>query len=134
VARVLIPIPRLDFDPSEVAVSWSVLTRLGHSVVFATPDGAIARGDELMLSGEGLDLWGWVPGLRRIVALGRLLRADRSARAAYREMELAPEFRGPRSWADASLADIDGLLLAGGHRARGMRGYLESDRLQALAR
>ncbi len=132
-ARVLIPIPRLDFDPSEVAVSWRVLTRLGHSVVFATPDGALAHGDELMLSGEGLDLWGWVPGLRRFVAVGRLLRADRAARAAYREMELAPEFRAPRSWAGASLEEVDGLLLAGGHRARGMRSYLESARLQELA-
>ena len=25
------------FDPTEVAVSWNVLNRLGHSVVFATP-------------------------------------------------------------------------------------------------
>ena len=38
-AKVLIPIPSRDFDPSEVAVSWSVLKRLGHSVTFATPDG-----------------------------------------------------------------------------------------------
>src|SRR5207344_2288756 len=39
VANVLIPIPNRNFDPTEVAVSWSVLRRLGHSVVFATPDG-----------------------------------------------------------------------------------------------
>ena len=25
------------FDPTEVVVSWKVLKRLGHSVVFATP-------------------------------------------------------------------------------------------------
>jgi hypothetical protein len=34
VATVLIPIPSKDFDPTEVAVSWKVLKRLGHSVVF----------------------------------------------------------------------------------------------------
>ena len=38
-ARVLIPIPRRDFDPTEVAISWEVLTYLGHEVVFATPGG-----------------------------------------------------------------------------------------------
>jgi hypothetical protein len=38
-AKVFLPIPGRDFDPSEVAISWSVLKRLGHAVVFATPDG-----------------------------------------------------------------------------------------------
>jgi putative intracellular protease/amidase len=132
VATVLIPIPRLDFDPSEVAVSWEVLTQLGHRVVFATPDGSAARGDELMLTGEGLDFWGWIPGMRRLVAIGRPLRADRAARAAYSRMVCAPEFRAPRSWVAASLEEVDGLLLPGGHRARGMRAYLESERLQKL--
>jgi hypothetical protein len=42
-ANVLIPIPSRDFDPTEVAVSWSVLKRLGHSVTFATPDGRPGR-------------------------------------------------------------------------------------------
>jgi len=132
VATVLLPVPRLDFDPSEVAVSWKVLTQLGHRVVFATPDGGVARGDGLMLSGQGLDIWGWIPGARRIVAVGRALRADRAARAAYEEMERAAEYREPTSWAAASLEEADGLLLAGGHRARGMRSYLESPRLQEL--
>ena len=36
-ATVLIPMLSKDFDPTEVAVSWKVLKRLGHSVVFATP-------------------------------------------------------------------------------------------------
>lgn len=133
-ATVLIPIPRLDFDPSEVAVSWEVLTQLGHRVVFATPHGGAARGDQLMLTGEGLDLWGWIPGIRRLVAIGRPLRADRAARAAYSRMESAPEFRAPRSWVEASLDAVDGLLLPGGHRARGMRTYLENPRLQELCR
>lgn len=131
-ATVLIPLPRVDFDPSEVAVSWKVLTQLGHRMVFATPDGGVASGDGLMLSGEGLDLWGWIPGLRRIVAVGRALRADRAARSAYEDMESSPEYRAPTSWASACLDEVDGLLLAGGHRARGMRRYLESPRLQEL--
>lgn len=40
---VLIPIPDRDFDPTEVAVSWRVLTRDGHRVVFATESGAPGR-------------------------------------------------------------------------------------------
>ena len=74
-ARVLIPIPRRDFDPTETAVPWRVLTERGHEVVFATPDGSAGRADELMLTGEGLDLWGWVPLLRKITLVGGVLRA-----------------------------------------------------------
>jgi putative intracellular protease/amidase len=103
VANVLIPIPSRDFDPTEVAVSWSVLRRLGHSVVFATPDGRMGRADDLMLTGEGLDLWGFIPGLRRLTAAGLVRRGN-----------------------------FDGLLLPGGHRARGMREYLESEILQKV--
>ena len=131
-ARVLIPLPAVDFDPSEAAVSWRVLTGLGHAVVFATPDGAPARGDELMLTGRGLDPWGFVPGLRRLVAVGRPLRADAVARKSYVEMERSPEFRQPISWRDIELDAVDGLLLPGGHRARGMRLYLESGELQSV--
>ena len=74
-ATVLIPIPSRDFDPTEVAVSWKVLKRLGHSVVFATPAGREGRADDIMLTGEGLDLWGFLPGLRRLVAFVRSFRA-----------------------------------------------------------
>src|SRR6476469_8232322 len=126
-ATVLIPLPVVDFDPSEAAVSWRVLTQLGHDVVFATPDGTPARGDELMLTGQGLDPWGFVPGLRRLVAVGRPLRADAAARDGYARMERAPEFVDPIGWGDIGLDAVDGLLLPGGHRARGMRLYLESD-------
>jgi putative intracellular protease/amidase len=66
------------------------------------------------------------------VAFGRILRADSDARAAYGLMQQSAEFQSPVSWADASLEGIDGLLLPGGHRARGMRDYLESEVLQRL--
>jgi hypothetical protein len=80
VATVVIPIPSKDFDPTEVAVSWKVLKRLGHSVVFATPAGREGSADDIMLTGEGLDLWGFLPGLRRLVAFGRMARANADAR------------------------------------------------------
>src|SRR5208283_1450866 len=132
VATVLIPIPSKDFDPTEVAVSWKVLKRLGHSVVFATPAGREGSADDIMLTGEGLDLWGFLPGLRRLTAIGRLMRANAEARQAYAAMLQDPAFKAPLAWRQAGVDGFDGLLLPGGHRARGMREYLESYILQKL--
>jgi putative intracellular protease/amidase len=124
------PIPDLDFDPTEVAVSWKVLSHAGHQVRFATPQGRTGRGDDLMVTGRGLDPWGFVPGLSHIVGVGRILRADARGRAAYGEMLQSDEFAHPLSWDDIDVKEIDGLILPGGHRARGMRSYLESPVLQ----
>ena len=131
-ARVVMPLPHRDFDPSEVAVSWRVLTALGHEVSFATPDGGPAMADPIMLDGIGLDPWSRVPWLRRIRPIGLVLRANRDARRAYAELEGDPQFLAPLRWDRAQVADFDGLLLPGGHRARGMRDYLESAMLQRL--
>jgi putative intracellular protease/amidase len=108
------------------------VTQAGNRVIFATQSGAPAAADELMLTGRGLDPWSGVPGLGAAVLFGRMLRADTDARIAYAQLRRSPEFQNPVSWADATLEGIDGLLLPGGHRARGMRGYLESDVLQRL--
>ena len=131
-ARVLIPLPSRDSDPSEVAVSWQILRRDGHDMVFATPDGQPAEADELMLSGIGLDPWGWLPGLRRLRVVGLILRANGDARKAYAAMQDDIAFRSPQRWSELDVNDFDGLLLPGGHRARGMREYLESAVLQHL--
>ncbi len=131
-ARIIMPLPARDFDPTEAAVSWQVLTGLGHRVSFATPDGCEAAADDLMLSGEGLDPWGFVPVLRKLKLVGLVLRADARGRAAYREMAKSAAYVSPITWDQANAADFDALLLPGGHRARGMRTYLESGVLQAL--
>jgi putative intracellular protease/amidase len=130
-ANVLIPLPARDFDPSEAAVSWKILTAAGHNAVFATPDGKRAYADPLMLSGEELDVWGFVPGLKKLKLLGLMLRANGDARRACAEMARDPAFLHPLSY-DAIGADaFDGLLLPGGHWSRGMRAYLESAILQS---
>ena len=131
-ARILIPLARRDADPSEVAVSWQTLRADGHEVVFATPDGHPARTDEMMLDGVGLDPWGWIPGLRRLPLLGLLLRANGDARRAHAAMRADAAFNAPRRWDALDPADYDALLLPGGHRARGMREYLESSVLQNI--
>jgi len=132
VATVLIPIPDSDFDPTEVAVSWHVLTSQGHTVVFSTAMGRQAVADDIMVTGRGLDPWSRVPGLSRVIVVGRILCANRDARDAYARMLVSTEYRQPTAWAEADLTGVDGLLLPGGHRARGMRSYIESDVLHGL--
>jgi putative intracellular protease/amidase len=130
VAVVLIPLPALDFDPTEVAVSWKILSERGHQVRFASPAGAPSRGDDLMVTGRGLDPWGFLPGLSHLVGIGRVLRADDRGRAAYAELLQTPSFLHPLGWEDIEAGAYDALLLPGGHRARGMHSYLESSVLQ----
>jgi putative intracellular protease/amidase len=130
VARVLFLLPARDFDPSEAAVSWRMLVDAGHTVGFATPDGQPATADEIMVTGKGLDLWGAIPVLRNWPLIGLLLRANRDAREAYAGMIADRNYLAPQRWDAVDPAAFDALLLPGGHRARGMRDYLESDILQ----
>jgi putative intracellular protease/amidase len=130
VARVLFLLPARDFDPSEAAVSWRVLVDAGHVVGFATPDGQPATADEIMVTGKGLDVWGTIPVLRNWPLIGLLLRANRDARAAYAGMIADRNYLAPQRWDAVDVSAFDALLLPGGHRARGMRDYLESDILQ----
>jgi putative intracellular protease/amidase len=127
---VLIVLPKRDFDPSEVAITWKVLGDAGISLIFATPDGLPAAADPLMLSGEELDLWGRIPILKRIKILGLALRANTDARRAYASMRASPSFLNPVPYSTLSVDQYDGLVLPGGHWARGMRQYLEDPQLQ----
>src|SRR3569832_202905 len=91
-ARILIPLPARDFDPSEAAVSWQVLLDAGHTINFATPDGRPAVADDMMLSGEGLDFWGAIPLLLKVPLIGLLMRANRDARNAHAAMTADPNY------------------------------------------
>ena len=110
-AVVLIPLPQLDFDPTEVAVSWQVLSARGHQVSFATPTGRPAQADVLMVTGRGLDPWGFIPGVSHLVGIGRVFRADARGRAAYVQLVQSPAFLQPVAWSDIDLDGVDGLLL-----------------------
>jgi putative intracellular protease/amidase len=129
---VLMPLPACDFDPTEVAVSWQVLSDAGHEVRFATPSGQRAQADDLMVTGRGLDPWGAIPGLRRVTIVGRALRANKAARRAYASLLSDEAFGSPLHWGAARRSEYDALLLPGGHRARGMRVYLESPEVQQM--
>jgi protease I len=118
-ATVLMPLPATDFDPTESGVPWATLTKAGHRVVFATPEGQPGRADDRMLDGQGLGPW------------KPLLRADANGRAAYAAMADSAEFRAPLRWDRVRAEAVDALLLPGGH-APGMKPYLESIVLQGL--
>src|SRR5579872_3212893 len=126
-ARVLIPLPAQDFDPSEAAISWQVLSKAGHIVNFATPDGRPAVADDMMLTGQGLDFWGQIPHLRHLRLIGLLMRANRAGRDAYAAMTADRNYFVPRRWDEIDPAAFDGLLLPGGHRARHARLSRERD-------
>lgn len=113
-ARILVPLPDTDFDPTEVAVPWRLLREAGHEVEFATPAGAVPRCDPLLLGS---------------VVFGKL-GADPLAKADYRALQATAEFVAPIRWDAIDAARYDALLLPGGH-APGMRQYLGSELLQS---
>jgi putative intracellular protease/amidase len=126
----VIPLADRDFDPAQVAIVWRALRDRGIEVRFATTTGFEAVPDQIMLTGEGLDVWGLVPGLRRFKVLGLLMRADGRARSAYQRMWADPWFQSPETYASLTVDEFDGLILPGGHRARGMCPFLENSKLQ----
>ncbi|MDX3077547.1 type 1 glutamine amidotransferase domain-containing protein [Streptomyces sp. MI02-7b] len=108
--RVWMPVPDRDFDVTEVAVPWHVLTEAGHEVVLATErPGTRPAADPRLLDG---------------VVFGRL-GAAAEARHRYERLTRSAAFEHPVGWEDTDVTAFDGLLLPGGH-APGMRQYLDS--------
>jgi len=118
--RILIPLPRHGFDPTEASIPWMVLGRQGHTFVFCTPEGTPATADERMVTGKGLGLW--TP----------LLKARADAVDAYLQMSQSNEFQHPIAYQQIAPDYADALLLPGGHD-KGMREYLDSSQLQSIS-
>jgi putative intracellular protease/amidase len=113
--RILMPLPDHDFDVTEVAVPWRLLTDAGHQVVFGTERaGTRPAADPRLLTG---------------VIFGQL-GAEPEPKRFYQQLTADPGFAAPIAWAAIEPSDYDGLLLAGGH-APGMRQYLGSSLLHA---
>ncbi len=112
--RVLVPLPDRDFDTTEVAVPWRLLTERGHELTFATERaGTVPACDPRLLTG---------------VVFGRL-GAEPEPIRFYEQLRAAPEFRETIAWDQIDPFAYNGLLLAGGH-AGGMRQYLGSETLR----
>ena len=118
---MLVILPQIDFDPTEVALPWQVWTQAGHDVCFATETGKPASCDPITLSGERLPL------------LASSLKARPEAQAAYAVMNATPRYLHPLSWAKARAADYAALHFPGGH-APGMKPYCESGEVYRLAK
>jgi len=115
---ILVAIPNEDFDPTEAAVPWNVLTKSGHEVKFATPSGKKGNADYRVLSGKGFGPW------------RPFLAAKRKSVRVYEELQNDPSFADPIAYHEIKEEEFDGLILPGGH-APGMKEYLESEILQA---
>jgi putative intracellular protease/amidase len=121
--NILIPAYR-DFDPTEIAVPWKLLTEWGHAipaypdgivrVTFTTIDGRPAEADSLVLKGPIFGFFG----------------ASKEAKKAYEEMLKSKEFLHPLKWENTDFNAYDGVWLGGGH-AKGVREYLDSKVLQS---
>lgn len=129
---ILFILPSHDFDPSEVAISARIIRNHGYMLEFATPNGEVSCADEIMLTGRGLDIWGNIPILNNFVLIGRLLRANKNARIAFEEIIQTYEFKNPIKYENANAQNYCGLIIPGGHRANGMRPFLENSILQNL--
>ena len=126
---IIMPLPSRDFDPTEVSIPWRMLKDAGFNVVFATVDGKRGYCDSVMMTGEGLDPWGWIPGLKKLRFIGLFLRGHKSSRMAYRELEQDENFLNPQRYDELIVSDFAGMCLAGGH-AVGIKQYLEDKTLQ----
>jgi putative intracellular protease/amidase len=100
--------------------------------MFVTQSGSAADADDMMVTGRGLDFWSAIPLIGQVSVVGRMLRANKDGRRAYATMRRSVEYLHPLTWAEANLDGVDALLLPGGHRARGMRSYIDSQTLHRL--
>ncbi len=112
-ARLVMPLPTEDFDPTETAVPWKVLRDGGIEVVFATPDGKPGACDPMSLEG----------------VVFKQIGATKEDAAIYAEMAADPAFLNPIRYDEIKVEDYAALHLPGGH-APGMVPYLESEMLQ----
>jgi putative intracellular protease/amidase len=109
VPTIIIPLPDHDFDPTECAIPWKVLTSRGYKVKFSTEQGNVAQADRNLLKGPILGPLG----------------ASAKARAAYQQMTQESVYQHPIPYAEMDPNQYQAILLPGGH-APGMRQYVES--------
>ncbi len=117
--NILIPLPLYGFDPTEAAIPWKILSKNDIKITFATPNGAPAHGDEIMLTGKKLGIF------------KNMLKARKDGVEAYKLMSNSNEFKHPIPYDEIQPSAYHGIFLPGGHD-KGVREYLESKTLQNI--
>ncbi len=120
-AKILILVSNIEFDPTEACVPWKVLTEAGHDVWFASEDGTPAACDRSTLTGEGIP--------KHLQGLA----AKPANREVYADMAASERFQNPLAWQDVKPDEFDGLVLPGGH-APGVKPYVESTHVHNICR
>ncbi|MEE9346551.1 MAG: type 1 glutamine amidotransferase domain-containing protein, partial [Robiginitomaculum sp.] len=120
-ARILIIVSNIEFDPSEACIPWKVLTGAGHDVRFASGNGEMAQCDPVTLTGVGLP--------KHLQSLA----AKPESREIYVQMAASDAFQNPMAWSAVNADDFDALVLPGGH-APGVKPYLESEAVFDICR
>eukprot|EP01094_Clydonella_sp_ATCC50884_P030451 TRINITY_DN9943_c0_g1_i1.p1 TRINITY_DN9943_c0_g1~~TRINITY_DN9943_c0_g1_i1.p1 ORF type:complete len:295 (+),score=68.03 TRINITY_DN9943_c0_g1_i1:166-1050(+) len=113
--RVVVPLPSVGFDATEMAMPCSLLAKLGHTLVFATKDGKPSEG------ADPLTLTGMLGGL--------LAKPSAAALADYASVVSSDAYKNPVPFSALSAHDYDGVLLVGGHHP-GMDEFLREELLR----
>jgi putative intracellular protease/amidase len=118
-ARVLFATSDYDYDPSELAIPWIQLRKMGLEIGYATPSGDNGGADPRMLTGAGLGI------------LKPILMARGDAVSMYHQLSEELDFKRPQTVGRIAPDEYDAIILPGGH-APGIRTGLESLALQRL--
>ena len=102
--RIIVPLPQMGYDHTEVSIPWKLLTDIGHVVTFATPDGTPSGGADPHVLSQ--DCWGF---------LGRFMRHVPGSVDAYHEMIASTAYHNPIAIDKIISANYDALLIPGGH-------------------
>lgn len=111
------PLPEMDFDPTEASVPWKILKENDIEVIFATPSGKPSKADERMLTGKGFGI------------LKKLFTASNAVLGYYSDMTQDEKFIDPITYEAIHPNDYSGIIIPGGHSPNA-RKYYESKILQ----
>ncbi len=115
---VLFLLPENDYDPTECAVPWYLLTQAGWQVTFATPEGKPAYADtRLVTTGFG--------------PLSPLFMTRKRDLKHYDSMTRDASFLTPLRYDQVDMSQLSGVLIPGGH-AKGVKTLLDSRIAQAI--
>lgn len=118
--KVLILLPKCDYDPTETAVPWIEMVKAGHDLYFATPEGEPAYADPRLVDGG-------------FSVLSPIFMTRKIDIKKYQTMVADEQFLHPLSYADVLAAAYDALFIPGGH-ASGMKTMIDSVTAQGICR